>query len=235
MFIIKSYFSRIIPKRAADRLRYFTHVLACIPVIILAYNAWMDNLTANPIQAATQRTGLTAITLLGLSLACTPLNLVFRWRFILPLRRTLGLYAFLYALLHMILFTVIDYGLDLELIFGSIAKKPYVIVGATGFLVLTLLAFTSFDWWKKKLGKNWKRLHAFVYPAALILGLHFAWALKGDIFKLSGDVFWPSVYILLISLFLIMRIPTVKKLILNQSVKPVRRIIPLPPVEESKN
>jgi sulfoxide reductase heme-binding subunit YedZ len=227
--------SRIFPSRTSDRLRYLAHLLAWIPAILLAYNAWTDNLTANPIQAATQRTGLTAITLLGLSLACTPLNLVFRWRFVLPLRRTLGLYAFFYALLHMILFTVVDYGLDLELIFGSILKKPYIVVGATGFLMLLLLASTSFDWWKIKLKKNWKRLHALVYPAALILGLHFAWALKGDIFKLSGDVFWPFVYLVLVSLFLILRLPPVKKLIMNQPGRPVHRIIKTPPVEESKS
>jgi len=224
-----------IPTRPADRLRYLAHIAAWIPAILLVYNALTENLTANPIQAATQRTGLTAITLLGLSLACTPINLVFHWRIVLPLRRTLGLYAFFYALIHMVIFTVVDYGLDLNLILGSILKKPYIIVGASGFVILLLLAATSFQWWMKTLGKNWKRLHSLVYLAALGLGLHFAWALKGDIFRLSGDIFWPVVYIVLIVLFLILRLPAVKKLIQKQTTQPARRVIHIPPIEESKS
>jgi len=220
--------------RPADRLRYLVHIAAWIPAIVLAFNALTDNLTANQIQAATQRTGLTAITLLGLSLACTPINLVFHWRIVLPLRRTLGLYAFFYALAHMTLFTVVDYGLDLELILGNIIKKPYIIAGLFGFTILSSLAATSFDWSMRKLGKKWKKLHSLVYIAALVLGLHFAWALKGDIFKLAGDVFWPVVYLILISIFLIVRLPAVKKLLLRQTRQPVRRAIHIPPVEESK-
>jgi len=222
-----------IPTRPSDRLRYLTHLLAWLPLIILVYDYWMDNLTANPIQAATQRTGLTAITLLGLSLACTPLNLLFRWRVVLPLRRTLGLYAFFYALLHLVIFAVVDYGLDMELILGSLLKKQYIIVGASGFIVLLLLASTSFNWMMKKLGKNWKRLHALVYPAALILGLHFAWALKGDIFSLSGNIGLPVVYLGFITLFLVIRIPAVKKWLQKRRPTPVRRVINTPPVEES--
>jgi methionine sulfoxide reductase heme-binding subunit len=220
--------------RPADRLRYLAHILAWIPGLLLAYAAFTDNLTANPIQAATQRTGLTAITLLGLSLACSPLYIIFKWRFVLPLRRTLGLYAFIYAAIHLIIFAVIDYGLDFELIFGSILKKPYIVVGATGFTILIALAATSFNWWMKKMGKKWKKLHNLVYLAAPLLGLHFAWALKGDIFSLAGDVFWPLIYIILITLFLVIRIPGVKNLIRKQSGQPVRRVIQIPPVEDIK-
>ena len=220
--------------RPADRLRYLVHILAWIPAVFLAYNALTDNLTANPIQAATQRTGLAAITLLGISLACTPINLVFHLRIVLPLRRTLGLYAFFYALLHLILFAVVDYGLDLELILGSILKKPYIIVGTFGFIILVMLALTSFNWTMKKLGKNWKKLHSLVYLAAMVLGLHFAWALKGDIFRLSGDIFWPAVYLVLMTIFLVVRLPAVKKMLLKKSTLQSRRVIQIPPAEESK-
>lgn len=225
--------TRLLPTRPADRLRYLVHVLAWIPAIVLAYNAWTHNLTANPIQAATQRAGLTAVTLLAISLLCTPLYILFRWRIVLPLRRTLGVYAFLYVLLHVFIFTVVDYGLDFDLLFGSIIKKPYIIVGTATFLILLSLAATSFDIWMKRLGKNWKRLHNWVYLAALLAGLHFAWALKGDIFSLSGDVFWPAVYLISVSLMLIIRIPWVKRRITRNSAQPVRKAILTPKYPEN--
>lgn len=225
--------NRIIPSRPADRLRYAAHFLAWIPLIVLILDYFFGNLTANPIQAAIQRTGRTAITLLAISLSFTPINLVTRWRIVLPLRRTLGLYAFFYALLHMGLFTVVDYGLDFELILGSLLSKPYIIVGTVGFIILTLMAATSFKWWMMKMGKNWKKLHSLVYLAALILGLHFAWALKGDIFRLSGDIFWPVVYLVSVSIFLVIRIPGVKVLIQRKLAYPSRRIITTPPEEKS--
>jgi sulfoxide reductase heme-binding subunit YedZ len=219
--------------RPADRLRYLVHVLAWIPGIVLAFNAWTNNLTANPIQAATQRAGLTAITLLALSLVCTPLYILFKWRIVLPLRRTIGIYAFLYALIHMFIFTVVDYGLDFELLFSSIIKKPYIIVGATTFLILLSLAATSFNIWKKRLGKSWKRLHKWVYLAAPLAGLHFAWALKGDIFQLRGDIFWPAVYLISISMMLIVRIPWIKRRITRNSAQPIRKEILTPKYPEN--
>jgi methionine sulfoxide reductase heme-binding subunit len=197
--------------------------------MVLVYNALTDNLTANPIQAATQRTGMIAISMLALSLICTPLNSLFHWRIVLPLRRTLGLYAFWYAIVHLFIFAVVDYGLDFELLYGSLLKKPFIYVGLTVFLILLLMAVTSTNGWKKRLGKNWKRLHRLVYIAAPLAGLHFAWALKGDIFKLSGDIFWPVVYLVVISLALITRIPTVKHQFMSRQSKEQQAIVLPPP------
>jgi sulfoxide reductase heme-binding subunit YedZ len=73
------------------------------------------------------------------------------------------------------------------------------------------MAITSNKWSKRQLGKNWKRLHKLVYLAVPLAGLHYAWALKGDLFRLSGNIFWPVVYLTLTTLLLLLRIPAIKR------------------------
>jgi sulfoxide reductase heme-binding subunit YedZ len=144
--------------------------------------AWSTgNLTFNPVQAATIRTGRTAIIFLILSLTITPLNTVFGLSKLIPLRRWLGLYSFLYAAVHVSIFTGIDYGFDLPLLQEAILEKPYALVGAATFLLLVPLALTSTQGWMRRLKKNWKRLHRLVYLAGPLATVHYAWAQKADI------------------------------------------------------
>lgn len=194
-----------------DRMRRAAKILLCIPAVVTVIQALTGNLTANPIQAAIQRSGQTAIILLALSLSITPLKTLTGWLVISPLRKVFGLFAFYYATGHLILFTVFDYGLDFALLFASIPGKAYILVGLAVFLILLAMALTSNRWSKQRLGKNWKRLHRLVYLAGPLAGLHFAWALKGDLFRLSGNIFWPVVYVILISLLLLLRIPWIRQ------------------------
>jgi methionine sulfoxide reductase heme-binding subunit len=106
----------------------------------------------------------------------------------------------------------IDYGLAWSLIIQTIFQKPYIIVGATAFLLLIPLAWTSFDIWKKRLGKGWKRLHQVIYLIAPLAVLHYAWGKKGDFFQLRGDIIRPLIYGLIVVIFLILRIPTVRRI-----------------------
>ena len=99
-----------------------------------------------------QRTGRHAITLLVLTLACTPMNTLFKWSEPLKRRRALGLYTFMYATIHVMIFINLDYGLAWSLLTQTILQKPYILVGLTGFLLMIPLAWTSFDIWKKRLG-----------------------------------------------------------------------------------
>jgi methionine sulfoxide reductase heme-binding subunit len=77
--------------------------------------------------------------------------------------------------------------------------------------MLIPLAFTSFDIWKKRLGKNWKRLHQMIYLIAPFVALHYAWGKKGDFFRLQGEIIRPLIYASIIILLLAMRIPQVRK------------------------
>jgi len=202
---MKSFLKRFTPLQIA------MHIYAWSALVILIFDFFTNNLSANPIQALEQRTGRHAITLLVLSLACTPLNTLFKWSELLKRRRALGLYTFMYATIHVLIFVDLDYGLAWSTIFQTVFEKPYIIVGVTGFLLLIPLAFTSFDIWKKRLGKTWKRLHQLVYLIAPLLVLHYAWSKKGDFFALQGEIIRPLIYGLIVILFLIMRISPVRK------------------------
>lgn len=200
-------FNRYTPLQIAIHL-YAWSALAWILVELLT-----DSFSINPIQELEQRTGRHAITLLVLSLLCTPLNAIIKFPELLKRRRTLGLYTLMYATVHVLIFINLDYGLAWSLIIRTIFEKPYIIVGMLAFLLLIPLGVTSFDVWKVRLGKNWKRLHQVVYIIAPLATLHYIWSKKGDILTLSGDILRPAIYGLILAIFLILRIPAVKKYI----------------------
>jgi sulfoxide reductase heme-binding subunit YedZ len=196
------------------------HSGAWLPLIVLIIDALNDNLTFNPIQAATQRTGDTAIILLGLSLLCSPLSTYFQWKDAVKLRRALGLYAFLYAAIHFTLFVAVDFGFDFDLILREFVEKRYLWVGLPAFIILVALAATSFKRAMKRMGKRWKKLHQLIYPGALLVVLHLAFVVKGDFFTLSGDVWKPLVAAIAIGLLLIVRLPLLKRAWLARRSKP---------------
>lgn len=204
---MKSFFRRYTPLQIA------MHIYAWSALIHIAFDFLTGNISPNPIQELEQRTGRHAITLLVLSLACTPLNNIFGWRELIKRRRALGLYAFMYASIHVLIFLDLDYGLAWSLIIQTIFEKPYIIVGMTAFLLLIPLAVTSFNIWKVRLKKNWKRLHQTIYLIAPLVVLHFAWSKKGDFFSLRGEIIRPLIYGLVVVILLIFRIPQVRRAI----------------------
>jgi sulfoxide reductase heme-binding subunit YedZ len=204
------------------------HIYAWSALAHLVFDYFFGYLSVNPIQDLERRTGRAAITLLVLSLMCTPLNTLFGWKELLKRRRALGLYSFMYATIHVLIFLDLDYGLAWSLIWQNIVEKPYIILGVITFLMLLPLAVTSFDSWKVRLRKNWKRLHQTVYLIAPLAVLHFALSKKGDIFQLQGEIVRPLIYGLVVLVLLILRIPRIKKFfasVRHQHLLPfVRRI-----------
>jgi sulfoxide reductase heme-binding subunit YedZ len=200
-------------------LQIFMHLAAWFPVVRLLVKALIGDLTANPIQYIEQQTGYAAIVFLFLSLACTPLNSLFGWRELLQRRRALGLYAFMYAVIHVVIFADLDYGLAWSLIVETVLQKPYIVVGALAFLLLIPIAFTSFDVWKMRLKKNWKRLHTLVYVIAPLVVLHYAWGRKGNFFALEGDVVQPLIFGLIFVLLMALRVPAVRRFIASSRTR----------------
>lgn len=192
-------------------LQILIHVGAWIPLVVLAFDFFNNRLTANPIQAATQRTGDVALILLISSLACTPINILFRYPSIIKIRRALGLYAFLYAAIHLYIFIGLDYAFAFDLLLKDVGNKRYILAGLVSFTLLMTLTITSFRWWKIRLRKNWKRLHKMVYLVNLLVVLHFAWAMKGDILRLQGNIFLPLLAGFIVILLLVIRIPGIRK------------------------
>ena len=204
---MKPFFKRYTPLQIA------VHLYAWSALVFIASDFLTGNVSVNPIQELEQRTGRQAITLLVLSLACTPLNTLFRWPELIKRRRALGLYAFMYAAIHVTIFVDLDYGLAWSLIAQTILEKPYIVVGMISFLLLIPLAVTSFNVWKIRLRKNWKRLHQLIYLIAPLVVLHYGWSKKGDFFALQGEIVRPVIYGLIVILLLLLRLPPVRRAI----------------------
>ncbi len=157
-------------------------VAACLaPALWLAWQAAFGDLGANPIEAVEHATGAWALRLLLATLAVTPLRRLAGWQAIATQRRTLGLFAFAYVALHFFTWSVLDNGLEWASIVEDIAKRPFVTVGFTAFVLLIPLAATSMRASIKRLGKRWIELHRLVYVAAALGVLHFLWLVKKDL------------------------------------------------------
>lgn len=164
--------------RVVRRLIAVTHLGALTPLAALAWMAWRSQLGPVPIAAATRLLGRYALALLLLSLVPTAVRIVTGFTALSPLRRALGLYAFLYATLHVLAFVGLDYRFRLALIATVIWESRRELVGGAAFLILTLLALTSIPGSMKRLGEWWRRLHRFVYLAALLVVVHYLWNYK---------------------------------------------------------
>ena len=213
------------PKLTPTRIAI--HLGAWIPLLLIVFNFFSGNLTVNPIQDIEQRTGRLAILWVMLSLSCTPLANIFGWKELIKRRRTVGLYAFMMAFLHVSIFIGLDFGFNWKLIWQEIIEKRFIFIGAAAFIGLTLLAATSFPYWQKKLKKNWKRLHRLVYLIGPLVVIHYAWAKKGDLLNLQGDIVRPLIYAVVVILLLILRIKPVKLGLKNFWHKLTRKLIPV--------
>ena len=162
-------------------IRILLHICALLPLAMLFYDLGYENLSVNPIQDITIRTGKPALVFLVLVLSVTPVRKWFGLHSLLQFRRILGLYAFMYASLHFLVFIGLDYGFDIELLRSSVFKKPYVVLGLLAYLTLVPLAITSTHGWIRRLGKYWKMLHKLVYLAGILAVSHYIWAVKSDV------------------------------------------------------
>ena len=161
-------------------LRRIIFAAALVPAAALAYGAFTDNLTANPIDYITDTTGTTALTFLIISLGVTPLRRLTGRNEIIKLRRMLGLFAFFYACLHMSTWLVLDWFFDVASMAADVVKRPFITLGMTTFLLLLPLAITSTAGMIRWLGKRWQQLHRLVYVAATTAIIHFWWVVKAD-------------------------------------------------------
>jgi sulfoxide reductase heme-binding subunit YedZ len=191
-------------------LQIAVHLGGILPAVVLLFSFFTGDLTANPIQALEQRTGIIALNFLLLSLACTPVSIITGYKKIVARKKALGNYAFLYASIHFLIFIGLDYGFDLQLILTDVGTKKFILFGLTALLLLLPLAVTSLNYWKKKLGPRWKTLHKLVYIISPIVTIHFLLSLKGDISQLQGNIVKPLVYGGVILFLLLTRIPFVK-------------------------
>ena len=155
-------------------------VLALLPFVYLLWAAVFDQLGANPAEALVRSTGDWTLRMLCLVLAVTPLRVLTGNPGLARFRRMLGLFVYFYVWLHLLSYSGFDMAFDVADIARDIAKRPFILVGFSAFVLLTSLALTSFNRAIKALGaKNWQRLHKAVYGVAGLAILHFFWMRAG--------------------------------------------------------
>ena len=166
--------------------RLLLHLVCVAPALWLGHQVWLwynfvpHDLGANPIEYITDFTGDWTVRFILLALTVTPLAKLTKWR-LLKYRRAVGLYAFLYGLLHFLNYMVLDYFFDWQLIIEDIFKRPALTFGMLAFTMLIPLALTSFKYMMRKMGSNWQKLHRLVYVLAIFAIIHNYMMVKADV------------------------------------------------------
>jgi methionine sulfoxide reductase heme-binding subunit len=155
--------------------------IACLlPFAWLVFGVMADRLGANPTEYITRFTGDWTLRMLCLVLAVTPLRVMSKTPQLARFRRMLGLFVYFYATLHLLAYSWFDMSFILADIIADIPKRPFILVGFAAFVLLTPLAFTSFNRVIKTLGaKRWQKLHKLAYVIAGLGVLHFFWMREG--------------------------------------------------------
>ena len=148
-----------------------------IPLALLVWDVLAGRAGVDPIRTIEHRLGRTALYLLIASLCVSPLLRLARLN-LMRFRRALGLLCFLYAVLHVAAWAVMDMGLLWPQMARDVVKRPYLLFGMLAFVCLAALALTSNDLSVRRLGRSWHRLHRAAYVAAPLAALHWIWALK---------------------------------------------------------
>ena len=171
-----------------------------VPLALLSWDAWRGNLGANPVEFFLRTTGVLTLIFLLVTLSVTPLRKYFGWNDLVKFRRMLGLYAFFYALLHLVTYGIFDKSLSLPAIVADVWQRPFIAAGMLAFFLLVPLAATSTNGMIKRLGgKNWARLHKLTYVVAILGVIHFWMIVK-------SDLFYPALFGIVLAVLLFYRL-----------------------------
>lgn len=155
-------------------------MVCLLPFAWLFYSALTDQLGANPAEALIRAMGDWTLRFVCIVLAVTPLRMISNTPALARFRRMLGLFAYFYVVVHLLSYSWFDMGFDVADIARDIAKRPFILVGFSGFVLLTPLAATSFNAAIKAMGpRRWQCLHKLVYLIAGLGLLHFFWMRAG--------------------------------------------------------
>ena len=168
------------------------------PLLELSARLLLDSLGANPQEEILRGLGRQTLVLLWLVLLVPVLQRTL-WPGVLTARRMLGLWAFAYALLHFLVYTILELDLDARDLLQEIARRPFILVGLASLLSLLPLALTSTDRMMRRLKKRWQQIHYLIYPATALAIWHFYWQVKADVLE-------PLIYLCALILLLTWRI-----------------------------
>jgi methionine sulfoxide reductase heme-binding subunit len=175
-------------------------LLCLIPFVDLLWRFIRSNLGINPVETLQHGTGDWTLRFLIFTLCITPLRKLLKLPDLIRFRRMLGLFAFFYVCLHFLTYLGPDQSFDLGGMWKDVAKRPYITVGFTAFVLLIPLAITSTAGWIRRLGgKRWQMLHRLIYFAAVCGVIHYYWLVKSDVRK-------PLFYGTLVAILLLWRL-----------------------------
>lgn len=188
---------RITPKQITI-IKSMVHIFSLIFMIYFVLLTLQGGFGADPVKGMEHFTGKAALNMLILTLLVSPLAKGFRQGLLMKLRRMLGLYSFFWATLHFAIYISLDLGFDFSLLGEEIFKRPYLTIGAVCWVILLLLAATSFQKIQRKMGKKWQTLHYWVYLALILAPIHYYWSVKSGLIE-------PSLYLVVAVLLFIWR------------------------------
>lgn len=155
--------------------------LCMIPLAVLGWRGYRQNLGANPIEFITHSTGDWTLRFLLITLTITPLRRLLGVPQLIRFRRMLGLFAFFYGCLHFLTYLWLDKFFDVSEIWKDIVKRPFITAGFTALALMAPLAITSTKGWMRRLGRRWQTLHRLIYVSALAAVIHYYWLVKSDV------------------------------------------------------
>lgn len=165
-------------------IKVIVFVACLLPLARLGWKGYTGNLGANPIEVITHSTGDWTLIFLLVTLAVTPLRKLTRQLWLIRFRRMFGLFAFFYVCLHFLTYIWLDKFFDVHAMLADVAKRRFITVGFTGFVLLIPLAVTSTAGWIRRLGgRRWNLLHRLIYLSAMAGVIHYYWLVKADVRK----------------------------------------------------
>jgi sulfoxide reductase heme-binding subunit YedZ len=184
------------PLDLARKAKPLVFLLLLIPAGWMLYQALFAQglLGPDPAKALVDQSGLWAIRTLLLALAITPLRIITQHSYLLIYRRMVGLYAFFYALMHFLIYTLLLLGADWARVGQELTQRPYIIVGLIALILYLPLAITSTHSWQRRLKRHWATLHKLVYLIGILAVIHMTWLKKIGLYDT-----WPYVLILLLA------------------------------------
>lgn len=180
--------------------KVFVFLLCVIPIAQMAYNSFIGNLTANPVEYFQHTTGDWTLRFLVLTLCITPLRKLLNLPDLIRFRRMLGLFAFTYGCMHFLTYLGPDQSFNFAGMLKDVAKRPFVTVGFTAFVLLIPLALTSTAGWIRRLGgRRWQMLHRLIYVSAVCGVIHYYWLVKSAVLR-------PLAYAAIVAVLLLWRL-----------------------------
>ncbi|PML78542.1 protein-methionine-sulfoxide reductase heme-binding subunit MsrQ [Enterovibrio norvegicus] len=188
------------------------HLISLGFFINLVWLTFNNGFGADPVEGITHFTGIAALNTLVVALLISPIAKFAKQGMLVRCRRVVGIYSFAWATLHMATFFALDLAFNFAFLWEEIVTRPYMTVGAVGWLILLALTVTSTSAIQRRMGAKWQKLHNTVYLAALLVPIHYYWSVKSGLVE-------PAIYILLSVGLLAIRWKSIKRIVIRPAVR----------------